>query len=429
MIYNAAILKNAHWSGVEWAVWQRAVELASGKSPDEFVFLVAKGVTLPSPLPGGRIVRLPRFAGTRLGRIVYELLLMPSLVRRESKIESRKSKVKDQGTGNRERGMGNGEQGTGNREQGTGNREWGTGNREWGTGNGKWGTERQSPISHISSRVHHLLSIIPYLLSIICDVGRRAKKGDAFFFAPAYVAPPRLPCPFTLCLYDLHVYTHPQFCTWLNRLHYRWRMPGSIRRAQTIEVPSEHVRDALLERFPEAAGKTVVRHLALRERFKQPVTDAEKAAVRDKYGLPMRYILFVGAPAPRKNLPAALAAWHTLRSDGENIGFVIAGPISHLPSPISYLPSPICVGDGSAVPDADMPALYACASVLLYPSFDEGYGLPIVEARACGCPVVTSSPTASEIAPDAFLCGTDETSITAALRAALYKKSCGGLQS
>ena len=72
------------------------------------------------------------------------------------------------------------------------------------------------------------------------------------------------------------------------------------------------------------------------------------------------------------------------------------------------------------VPDADMPALYAGASVLLYPSFDEGYGLPIVEARACGWPVVTSSPTAPEIAPDAFLCGTDEASITAALRAAFH---------
>ena len=80
------------------------------------------------------------------------------------------------------------------------------------------------------------------------------------------------------------------------------------------------------------------------------------------------------------------------------------------------------------VPDEDMPALYAGASVLLYPSFDEGYGLPIIEARACGCPVVTSSPTASEIAPDAFLCGTDEASITAALRVALHTKSHGGLQ-
>ena len=387
VIYNAAVLRG-RWSGVEWAVWQRAVELASGKSPDEFVFLVAKGVTLPSPLPGGRIVCLPRFAGIRLGRIFYELLLMPRLVRLTVQPFNR-STVSPQP----------------NREQGTENREQRPG--------------RQSLISHISSRVHHLLSIIPYLLSIIRNVGRGEDNSDTVFFAPAYVAPPRLPCPFTLCLYDLHVYTHPQFCTWLNRLHYRWRIPGSIRRAQTIEVPSEHVRDALLDRFPNAAGKTVVRHLALRERFKHPVTDAEKAAVRDKYGLPARYILFVGAPAPRKNLPAALAAWRTLRADGEDIGFVIAGPFRYLPSPISYPLSPICIGDGSAVPDADMPAFYACASVLLYPSFDEGYGLPIVEARACGCPVVTSSPTAREIAPDVFTCGTDEASITAALRAAL----------
>ena len=80
VIYNAAILRG-RWSGVEWAVWQRAVELASGKSPEEFVFLVAKGVVLPSPLPGGRIVRLPRFGGTRLGRIFHELFLMPRLVR------------------------------------------------------------------------------------------------------------------------------------------------------------------------------------------------------------------------------------------------------------------------------------------------------------------------------------------------------------
>ena len=363
VIYNAAVLRG-RWSGVEWAVWQRAVELSRGKSPEEFVFLVAKGVTLPSPLPGGRIVRLPRFAGTRLGRIFYELFLMPRLV-------------------------------------------------------------------------HYLLSPISYLLSPICDVGGHEENSATVFFAPAYVAPPRLQCPFTLCLYDLHVYTHPQFCTWLNRLHYRWRMPGSIRRAQTIEVPSEHVRDALLERFPEAAGKTVVRHLALRERFKHPVTDAEKAAVRDKYGLPARYILFVGAPAPRKNLPAALAAWRALRADGDDIGFVIAGngergtgneTFTNQPSNRQTVkpsnrrgrsPEPPVAALGY-VPDEDMPALYASASVLLYPSFDEGYGLPIVEAKACGCPVVTSSPTASEIAPDAFICGTDEASITAALRAAFH---------
>ncbi len=404
LIYNASILRG-RWSGVEWAVWQRAVELASEKSPEEFVFLVADGVALPSPLPGGRIVRLPRFVGTRLGRIFHELFLMPRLVRSTVQPLNR-STVSPQP----------------NREQGIG---------------------RQSLISHLSSLISYLLSPISYLLSPICDVCGRKEAGEARFFAPAYVAPPRLSCPFTLCIYDLHVFTHPQFCTLANRLHYRWRMPGSIRRAETIEVPSEHVRDMLLERFPEAAGKTVVRHLALRDRYRHPVSDTEKAAVRDKYGLPPRYILFVGDPYPRKNLPAALAAWRALGVDGNDIGFVIAGemqgkwkvesgkwkvmaapPQKHLLSPISYPLSPICPEPLLAalgyVPDEDMPALYAGASALLYPSFDEGYGLPIVEAKACGCPVVTSSPTASEIAPDAFICGTDEASITAALRAALH---------
>ena len=115
MIYNAAILKNGPWSGVEWAVWQRAVELASGKSPDEFIFLVPRGVTLPSPLPGGRIVYLPRYVGTRLGRIFYELLLMPRLVRRLSKVLSRKSNVGERGSGIRDQGSGIRGQGSGNR--------------------------------------------------------------------------------------------------------------------------------------------------------------------------------------------------------------------------------------------------------------------------------------------------------------------------
>ena len=151
VIYNAAILRG-RWSGVEWAVWQRAVELASGKSPDEFVFLVAKGVTLPSPLPGGRIVRLPRFVGTRLGRIFHELFLMPRLVR--STIEPfNRSTVPHQP----------------NMDQGSGVR-----------GRGK------SLISHLSSLIGYFLSPISYLLSPICDVGRGEECGGAGFFGGAF---------------------------------------------------------------------------------------------------------------------------------------------------------------------------------------------------------------------------------------------------
>ena len=76
-----------------------------------------------------------------------------------------------------------------------------------------------------AGRILHELTLLPRQV-------RRA--GIDLFHAPAYVAPPRLPCPLVLSLYDLHVYTHPRFCTRANRLHYRARLPGSIRRAAGI---------------------------------------------------------------------------------------------------------------------------------------------------------------------------------------------------
>ena len=341
LIYNAAVLRG-RWSGVEWAVWQRAIELFRATQPGSFLLLAPRGVALPDGIPESAVLRLPRFTGFRAGRIFHELFLMPGLVRR--------------------------------------------------------------------------------------ILARRGGAGGRFI-APAYVAPPRLPIPVTLCLYDLHVYTHPEFCTLPNRLHYRWRMPSSIRLADTIEVPSEHVRAALERFFPNYAGKALVRHLALRDRFRGPATEAEKDAVRAKYGLPARYLFFIGDPAPRKNLPAALEAWQSVRRDERNRGlaFVVAGdrdaaadspPTPHPGNP-DDVPAATVLG---YVDDADLPALYSAAEALVYPSFDEGFGLPIVEARACGCPVVTSSPTVWEIAPDAIRCGTDAASIAVALRKALSSR-------
>ncbi len=344
LIYNAAVLRG-RWSGVEWAVWQRAIELRRSSPQGVFLLLAPRGVALPDGILEDDVVRLPRFTGCRAGRIFHELFLMPGLVRR-----------------------------------------------------------------------------------LVASHGGAGGR----FFAPAYVAPPRLPIPFTLCLYDLHVYTHPEFCTLANRMHYRLRIPPSIRRAEAIEVPSEHVREALNRLFPKYADKAQVRHLALRDRYRGPATGAEVDAVRTKYGLPARYILFVGDPAPRKNLSAALEAWRSVRREEGNgdLAFVLAGDMApdDMAATSGGPPRAVHTGATDTVPaatvlgyvdDADLPALYSAAEALVYPSFDEGFGLPIVEARACGCPVVTSSPTAWEIAPDAIRCGTDATSIAEALEKAL----------
>ncbi len=143
------------------------------------------------------------------------------------------------------------------------------------------------------------------------------RRGAALLHAPAYVAPPCLPCPCVLTIYDLHVYTHPRLCRAANLLHYRARLPGSVRRAAAVIVPSQHTRAALLARFPGAAAKTHVIPLGVAERFflpDEPHRSRQIEAARRRFDLPERYLLFVGDLAPRKNLGSLLRAWELLRT-------------------------------------------------------------------------------------------------------------------
>ena len=154
-----------------------------------------------------------------------------------------------------------------------------------------------------AGRILHELTLLPRQV-------RRA--GIDLFHAPAYVAPPRLPCPLVLSIYDLHVYTHPHFCTPANRLHYRARLPGSIRRAAAIIVPSRATRDILVARFPAAAAKTRVIPLGVSPAYLAPATHASQSRVRQRYSLPARFLLAVGDPTPRKNRGGIRQAWAAL---------------------------------------------------------------------------------------------------------------------
>jgi glycosyltransferase involved in cell wall biosynthesis len=145
-----------------------------------------------------------------------------------------------------------------------------------------------------------------------------------------------------------------------------------------------------------AAGieRSRLRHVPLGIRC-GPVPPEDVARVREAYGLPGRYILFVGTLEPRKNLPRLLDAVARLPHD--DVTLAVVGPPGWgdgLGPRAEQLGSRVTLV--GFVPSADLPPLYAGAAVLCYPSLVEGYGLPVAEALGRGTPVVTSAGTATE---------------------------------
>lgn len=224
-------------------------------------------------------------------------------------------------------------------------------------------------------------AVVPLLL---------ARDKPDFLVAPAYVAPVLSPVPVELHVYDLHVFTHPATCSFANRLHYRALMPLSIRRARRVVVPSTKVRDEIARRFPDCAAKIEVVPLGIdRAVFRPAAGDpgfpGRARALRARLGLPWRFALFVGNVAPRKNIAS-------LAGHGLPLPLVIAGRVRERGR--LAMPSAIFAGRLS---DGEVADLYRMAFALVHPAKDEGFGLTILEAMACGCPVIASPAIAPEL--------------------------------
>lgn len=187
--------------------------------------------------------------------------------------------------------------------------------------------------------------------------------------------------------------------------------PGSARRAGRVLTISAFSRDAIVARYGVSPSRIAYAHLGVGPEF-SPMTDPARLAVmRARLGLPDGpYILFVGRIEPRKNLPSLVAAYGLLR---ERLGagaphLVLAGGKDRL---FAAFHDRVRAGDAGqgvvfagSVPHEELAALYSGASAFAYPSFGEGFGLPVAEAMACGAPVVaTSAPAVPEVAGGAAL--------------------------
>lgn len=231
------------------------------------------------------------------------------------------------------------------------------------------------------------------------------------YHSPDFVLPPVGRTPTVLTVHDLSFLRLPQFFVPAFRGYLEAAVTRAVRRADQILADSESTRRDLGELLGVAPERVAVLYPGVEERFR-PVEDPDVLArVRARYGLPARFVLGVGTLQPRKNFQGLVEAFGRLLAAGHDLpglGLVIAGGQGWLAEDLLALAARHGVGErlvlAGFVADEDLPALYTLASVLAFPSWYEGFGLPILEAMACGTPVVSADNSSlPEVVGDAGL--------------------------
>ncbi|MDQ5845168.1 MAG: glycosyltransferase family 4 protein [Acidobacteriota bacterium] len=211
--------------------------------------------------------------------------------------------------------------------------------------------------------------------------------------------------PTVVTIHDLSLFLHPE--THENHLvrRARLRLPTMTRTATRIITPSESIRREVCQHLGVSADKVVTIPEAARPTFKRK-SPSETLATRRRLRIEDQFILFVGTIEPRKNLITLLRAFdEIMRSTSLRPQLVIAGKEGWLSDDLfAYLHQTAVdrVRFTGYIADDELAALYSSCSVFVYPSLYEGFGLPPLEAMACGAPVVTSRiPSLVETVGDA----------------------------
>lgn len=209
-------------------------------------------------------------------------------------------------------------------------------------------------------------------------------------------------------VYDLFFMDFPSFVKGEVRKNFVRRIKSSLHRADGILVISQFVKDQIVDRFSLKEDKIKVVYLGVDRDFFYKPSEILKEKVKDKYGLPSEFVLFVGAIEPRKNLIKLTEALAFLHEKAYDIPLVIAGKKGmdylNLKKKITGTKLQSKVFFLDYLPEGDLKVLYHLASCLVFPSLNEGFGLPLVEAMASECPLVISrAPALPEIAADAAL--------------------------
>jgi glycosyltransferase involved in cell wall biosynthesis len=223
-----------------------------------------------------------------------------------------------------------------------------------------------------------------------------ARDRVTVFLSPYYKGPVRAPCPVVLTIHDLYFIDYPgrrrpvheAIVTRAARLY--------ARRATAIISDSEYSKRAIVDRLGVSAAKVSVIPVALGGEFKPA---SLTASARARYGLTAPYVLYVGNFNPHKNIPRLIRAFGMLPGAVRSRhSLVLAGGYGDGRPELARLADSLGLTDrvvfSGRIDDADLPALYAEAAAYVTPSLEEGFGATVLEAMACGAPVISSNRAA-----------------------------------
>jgi glycosyltransferase involved in cell wall biosynthesis len=229
--------------------------------------------------------------------------------------------------------------------------------------------------------------------------------------AMAFVAPLLSPCPTVITVLDLSFLLYPDAFRTFKRSYLRLMTRLSARRARQVIAISESTRRDVISRLGVPAERVQTVYCGVDPRF-EPLPTTEVATFRRQEGLPERFVLFLGTIEPRKNVSRLVEAFaQLLATDPEttsDLYLVIAGGKGWFSEPVFAQVEKLGLGDRvifpGYVPEEDKALWYNAAMCFCYPSLYEGFGLPPLEAMACGVPVVTSNASSlPEVVGDAGL--------------------------
>jgi glycosyltransferase involved in cell wall biosynthesis len=215
------------------------------------------------------------------------------------------------------------------------------------------------------------------------------------YHALAFVAPPSVPCPFVVTVYDLSFIRYPEALSTLRRRYLQTFTRSTCQRATRVIAISESTARDLVELMAIPGGKIDVALPGVTADFR-PYPPDQVEEFRQQHKLPKRFCLFLGTLEPRKNLPMLLRAYASLTpAERQEVHLVLAGGkgwmYDEIFATIEARGLAETVHTPGYVAAETLPLWYNAAEAFVYPTLYEGFGIPIVEALACGAPVLASN--------------------------------------